>query len=386
MKFEAYSTVDRGLEDIAVEDLRDEHNIKAEYKDYMGKIFFQADVEQIIDLNLKARSINRVIIKLKESQVSNLDDIKREVRDIDFSQFIDVNQTFAVKSTRLGKHKFTSLDIARVGGKAIIDSFLDSTGKKLKVNLSDPDVRVIIEVLNNKLLVGIDTTGLSLHIRRYRKFDHPLPIKTTIAYDLIRMIKWDGKSELLDPTCGSGTILIEAAAWMRAIPICLTRRLEEYQLLKLGIIDKEKVYERCNKLKSEIKWDKKAPLYGVEINKIFIEGAKMNSSCAKVGDTIEFINGDATKLEDYFDKGSIPYVVSNPPYMLPDKKKLKKFYEGYIKSLDKVLTSNGKALILTTERGLFDTYLQETKFKVYKERVIPYGSINVHILMLSHED
>ncbi|MGQ4892587.1 MAG: tRNA (guanine(6)-N2)-methyltransferase [Candidatus Njordarchaeia archaeon] len=385
MKYECYSTTDRGLEDLVVIDLKKEHNINAEYKGYLGKIFYKADLEDILRLNLSAKSINRVIIKIGESDVRSLEEIEREIKRIDFTDYIGPGQSFAIRANRIGKHRFTSIDIARMSGKAVIDSFLDSTGRKLKVNLNKPDVEIIVEVIDNKLLVGVDTSGLSLHIRRYRKFNHPLPLKTTIAYLLTRAIEWEGGKNLLDPTCGSGTILIEAALWMRKIPTCKFRNFEEFAFSKLKFVDMDNAINLCEKLIEDIKWGEKAPIFGVDINQKFLNGAILNAENAAVLDTIKFVQGDATKIRSYLGDREFDFIASNPPYMLADREKLIKFYEGYIKSLYEVAATGAKIAVLSTEKKLIERNIQKTELNLLHIRGIPYGSLRVQLMIFKKE-
>ncbi len=382
MKFEVYSTVDRGLEDLVIKDLWERHKIKAEFRNFLGKVFYETTDKEIVELNLSARSINRVIIKIGETKINDLQDIYRYIKnELDIEEYIDPNQTFAVRPNRIGTKKFTSIDIGKIGGQAIIDNFLESANHRLKVNLDNPDVEFYVEVIDHTLLVGIDTTGTSLHIRRYRFFNHPLPLKTTIGYLLVKATNWDQKEVLLDPTCGSGTILIEAAHLMRNIPICMFRSIQEFSMNKLKFMDRDYINEACSKLMERVDMTKTAPLIGVEINKSIYKGALDNIKHAKVSDTIKIINGDATKLEDYVKVG-VPYIANNPPYKLPDRKMIIKFYRGYLKSIDKVLDEGGTAAIITTEKRLIDRFMKETSLQIVHERKIPYGSLTVFFIIL----
>ena len=384
MKFEAYSTVDRGLEDLAIMDLKERHGIEAKYRGFMGKIFYNATAEDIIKLNLSARSINRVIIKIGEHKITNLDDVYKYIKKLDLTEYINPEQTFAVRPNRIGTKKFTSLDIARVSGKAIIDSYLEDTSHKLKVNLDNPDVEFYAEVINDNLIFGIDTTGLSLHIRRYRKFNHPMPIKTTIGYLLVKASNWDKKTSLLDPTCGSGTILIEAAHLMRNIPICRFRSLEEYSMVKLKFFDKDEIKETCEHLLDSMNQNKYAPLIGVEKNKDFYKGALDNIKNAFVDDTVNIINGDATRLKEFI-KEEINFIANNPPYKLPNRREIVDFYSKYLKSIDSILAKNGRASMVTTEKKLIDKHIKETNLVILHERKIPYGSLTVYFLILKKQ-
>lgn len=381
MEFNVYSRVDRGLEDLVIRDLAEQHNINAQSRGMLGKVFYTASLEKIIELNLSAKSINRVIILLEEANINSLEDIPKIVGSVDFVEFIEPQNTFAIRANRVGKHNFSSLEIARMAGKAVIDNYYEATGKKLKVNLDNPDIEIVVEVINDKVLVGIDTTGLSLHIRRYRVFNHPMPIKTTIGYLLVRLTDWDRKNTLVDPTCGGATIPIEAALLLKNIPICYFRRLGEFAMYRLPFIDNSLIEKKCNRLVAEIKWEARAPIFGIELNREFVKGAVENVANARVDDTVKIIEGDALRMREILG-GEVQYIVSNPPYSLPDFSKIRGFYSGFIKSIDKALSYDGVATIITSEYRLVERYVNETNLRIIHRRKIPYGSLQVEILKM----
>lgn len=101
-------------------------------------------------------------ILLHREEIPNiaLDDIYKRVYNIDWTEWIKENQSFAIRPLRAGEHNFTSIDIGRVAGEAVIKSYQRDKNIRLKVNLDEPDVIVRVEVIFDELIVGIDTTGI----------------------------------------------------------------------------------------------------------------------------------------------------------------------------------------------------------------------------------
>lgn len=373
-----YATTERGIEDLVIEDLKKEFGIQAKFIGLRGKVFFKEDHERIFWLNFSARSINRVILLLGLEEVETLQDIKRVVNSIDWGEFIFPEQSFAVRAERVGKHDFTSLDIAREVGATIIDNVKETRGMKPRVNLNSPDVIVSTELIHNRFIIGIDTTGLSLHIRRYRTYNHPMPLRTTLAYILVKVSQWQDTEILLDPTCGGGTIPIEAALYARKIPSVKFRK-GEYALFRLKFFDTEEIEKVREKALNEMDLAKKLNLHGLDINPRHVKGALKNAMSAGVSDTIKFQVGDAEKLLDSFEEETVNVIVSNPPYKLPNKRRLSKLYHNLIKNALKVLTEGGRCAIITSEIGLTKRILEAMGIEFVMRKIFRYGSLDTGI-------
>lgn len=327
-------------------------------------------------LNFTARSINRLIILLTYSEdVTNLRQIREIVNNIDWSYFIGENQTFAVKSNRVGTHSFSSLDMSRAIGQTIINQMKKTAGAQIKVNLSTPDVRIIAEAIDKTFMLGIDTSGLSLHIRRYRVYNHPMPLKTTLAYLLVRLSSWKPDEILLDPTCGGGTIPIEAALFAKKIPPVKFRG-KEYLFFKLKFLDKaiiskvlSKVLEQRNIITKPFR------IYGLDKNVQHVKGAQLNARNACVDDVIKFIVGDAEKLLNYFKPESIDKIIANPPYQLQDRNRLARFYHNFIKNIYKTLRPGGRSLIISSEITLMKKSLRAINVTYNIIKIFRYGKL-----------
>ena len=166
MKFECFATTVMGLEDAAAKEC--EEIIGAEAEPDVGKIFFQANERQIIRLNLASRTLHRIFIMLARAHVETIEDVYKVAREVDYTRFIEADQSFAVKGERHSKDKpFTSMDMAASVGRAVIESFRERTGVRLRVNLDQPDVQLYSLIRDSEFLLGLNTTGKSLHRRFY---------------------------------------------------------------------------------------------------------------------------------------------------------------------------------------------------------------------------
>ncbi len=134
-----FATVPNGIEDIASAEVERLLGVKCEPD--VGKVFFSASLESVYILNLRSSMLNKIMICLCRSNFDSLHQIYSLVRQIDFSEYILPNQSFAVESERFGVHDFTSVDVSRIVGQAIIDSYLSCKNVRLKVNLEEPDVK-----------------------------------------------------------------------------------------------------------------------------------------------------------------------------------------------------------------------------------------------------
>lgn len=114
-------------------------------------------------------------------------------------------KTFRVTSQRIGEHAFTSVQVQKYAGQALVEKY----GRK--VGLKSFDTNIACNVIGSKCYVGVQLTRESLHKRFERLFNHPATIKAPLAYGMLRIVEIKEEENLLDPFCGGGTILIEAA-------------------------------------------------------------------------------------------------------------------------------------------------------------------------------
>ncbi len=280
------ATCNPGLEEVSVEEVL-ALGIKARaFK--KGSIRIDGDTKDVVRLNYLAKTLHRIVLVLAEGEVEGLDSIYSLARSVDYRAFFPPSQSFAVRSNRVGEHPFTSMDISRVVGQAVIDAFLGSGPVRPPVDLTDPDVTILAELRDRYFWMGIDTTGESLHRRWYRKFTYITALKSTIAHSMVRLSGFTGREVFLDPMCGTGTIPIEAYHYLAGTPNKgRTFTFERFQWIPSGEVrDVIEGYRERGGIRAKI--------VGFDLDRRVIDRARANAQQASC--PVEFFVGDARRM------------------------------------------------------------------------------------------
>ncbi|NOZ81948.1 MAG: hypothetical protein GXO63_02240 [Candidatus Micrarchaeota archaeon] len=355
------ATCNPGLEEIAIQEIKERVGREAEMF-HRGLLVFKGKEKDIFKLNYFSKTLHRIIIVIEKARIKTLNDIYSAVKKIDFSSFIKPEQTFAVRTKRHGTHPFTSIDISSVIGQGIIDSFQETTGKKLKVNLSEPDITFLSEVRGDSFLLGIDTTGESLHKRWYRKHTYITSLRSTIANSMVRISRLRNKETFLDPMCGVGMIPIEAYHFLSEKPNKFRNfAFEKLFWLNTSFFEKLKTSHREKHVESRI--------YGFDSNRKVVELSVENSRVAEA--KVNFFVSDATVYPLDFDR-----ICVDMPYGIRMKTHLRKLYDGFFRNL--LRSDFKKAVILTASKCM--KFVPKMDFeKIYTAE---YGDIGIKILVL----
>ncbi len=213
-----FAQIAGGFEELAGLELR-ELGAKAIKPDYRG-FHFEADPETLYRINYKARLLIRVLAPLVTFDCHSDKYLHLTAMKIDWSQFMTVQDTFAINAVTSNTPGLTHSQYAGLKVKdAICDFFRNQCGERPSVDIKDPDLGIHLYVRNNRATISIDTSGGSLHKRGYRTARVDAPMAETLAAAIIRLSGWKGERPLIDPMSGSGTLLCEAAmryCWMPA--------------------------------------------------------------------------------------------------------------------------------------------------------------------------
>ncbi len=337
-----------------------------------GRVIINGDMRCVYRLNNYSRTANRVLLLLSRRTVKGIDDVYSAFYGLDYS-FIMPGQSFAIRAERSAEGGISSLDIARTGGQALIDSYMNSRGSRLRVDLENPDVVVRGDLVGNELFISIDTTGPSLHIREYRRFNHPSSIKPTLASALIYMSGWDGGS-LLDPFAGGGTIPIEAALIASGER---TRPSGNFLYKGLSFYNKEEEEAELDSTWLRFRAER---ITGIEINRKYYTGAVKNAEAAGVLGTVELIHGDSLRAE----LGQrFRYLVSNPPYGIRSgrKERVVGLYRAFMKRIRGLVEPGGTCVMVTTEHKRLKEAAEEEGFDVLKVSTGLHGRLYVGAVM-----
>jgi tRNA (guanine6-N2)-methyltransferase len=275
-----------------------------------------------------------------------LEEIAKAVTESPIHKMIPADSHFAVNAVRAGEHSYTSIDIARVVGEAILRN-AESEGVRLHVRLNSPQTIVEAHLIEDTFILGLSLSGgRSLHRRGVRVYDHPAALKPTLAYSMLRLAGARDGDTIVDPMCGGGTVAIEAA-WT-----FISSRI-----------------------------------YCIDINRRHIEGARLNAGAARVAGRIRFIVGDARRMHEILGKGSVDVVVSNPPYgiRMGSPATVRGLYREFIPSLKQSLRRGGRAALITTEGSYLARLALRSGLKVTHRRRVRHGDLWATILVLARE-
>lgn len=380
--YEYYATTNIGLESIAANELNKILSIDVE--PLIGTIRFKGSLDLIYKVNLLSRTLHKLILLIGETEFNEIYDIYKFARYLNYTNYIERGQSFAVRVERIGTHPFNSMQIAERVGQAVIESFMDETGHRLKVNLDYPDVEIFCRVKENHLIIGVNTTGESLHKRGYRVYDHPAALSTTIAASMIYISNWKYDQILLDPMCGGGTLPIEAALLAREIPIGIFREQKGigFAFKKLKFLDMNKYKNLLDEYLSKSN-NNTYNIYGIDISSRHLYGAMKNATSAGVIDTIKFIKGDARKLENII-TFTPNIIVVNPPYgkRSSNPKHIKRLYPEFLKSLRNIM-KEGIVVAITAAPNIFKDEALKNGFTIINEYKTKHGDLPVKIIKLT---
>ncbi len=210
-----------GFEAVLAKELRDlgAQNVK----EGVRSVRFRGDKGFMYKANLSLRTALRILVPVLEVDVSSDEDLYRELLRHDWGRYLDASGTLAVNATVFGETFKHSHYVALRTKDAIVDYFRKKEHKRPNVDVRHPDVLFHVHIHNQKCIVSLDSSGESLHKRGYRSETNIAPINEVLAAGLILMSGYSGSVDFIDPMCGSGTILIEAAMIACNIPAGIHR-------------------------------------------------------------------------------------------------------------------------------------------------------------------
>ncbi len=343
MMLDALAVTVPGIEDFLAEELKELAGVNSDLV-LPGKLTFRVRPEELIKLNYTSRIAHRFLILLLRGEMSepSLEEVYEMSREINWSDYFDPTSTFAVRVERHGVHRFTSVEAAATIGKAVVDHFM-AQGFRIRANLKQPDVIVRGYISGSSLIIGLDTTGRSLHMRGYRKFMHRAPLNPCVASALVRATDWLSSYEdhnFIDPMCGGGTIAIEAALAAKNVPPGFWRRWYPVSHIKyFRGISQEEIFKSADREIREFDPE----VYCLDISPRSLVGAITNSMSAGV--RIKFAVADAANLGGRFDR--IGAVSMNPPYelRLGPSRRLGSVFERMMDQLSKKLELKLSAVV-----------------------------------------
>ncbi|NBI07433.1 THUMP domain-containing class I SAM-dependent RNA methyltransferase [Senegalia massiliensis] len=329
-----------------------------------GKVIFSAKLEDIPKANLWLRTADRVLLLVGEFKALSFEELFENTKKLPWGDLISRDGEFTVTGKSIKSKLYSVPDCQSIVKKAIVEKmkekyrtdWFSETGAKYTVQVA---------LLKDIATLTIDTSGVGLHKRGYRKEAMEAPLKETLAAALVQLSFWSHDRVLLDPFCGSGTIPIEAAMIGRNIAPGLNRKFasEDWDIIPDGAFKKE----RIEAFKS-IKHDRDLKIYASDMDKKAIDIAKDNAFKAGVDDSIDF---KVRKFSTINIKNKFGVVITNPPYgeRLGDKKEVEELYKDMGKEFKNLRTWS--KYIITSDENFEKLYGKKAskKRKLYNGRI-----------------
>lgn len=353
--FELIAKTFQGLEEVLAQEL-----IELGANDVqIGRrmVSFSGNQEMMYRANFCLRTAVRVLKPISHFRARNADDVYKAVKEIEWKDILDLDTSFVVDTTVYSTEFRNSKFVAYKVKDAIVDYFMEREGKRPNISVANPDLRLNIHIAEENCTLSLDSSGESLHLRGYRTATVEAPINEVLAAALIKMSGWKFDCDLIDPFCGSGTILVEAALMARNIYPGVFRQKFGFENWKdfnpelLSSIFEDDSNERTFEHR----------IVGSDINLRAVEAALANAKAAGVADLITV---EQREIRD-FKKPEMPAVlITNPPYgerLRPEDlsdiyrtlgEKLKREFQG------------GEAWIISSREELFDSMRLRPSFKV----------------------
>jgi putative N6-adenine-specific DNA methylase len=211
-----------GLEEVLATELKNlgATNVQAHNR----AVSFEGDKAILYKANLHLRTALKVLIPIERFNARNERDLYEEVRRIEWDQYLDVDGTLAIHASVKSDYFNHSQYISQKTKDAIVDGFRDKYGRRPSVDLTSPDLSLDIHIYKDEVTIALDSSAESLHRRGYRGENTLAPINEVTAAGMVLLTGWDGKGNFVDPMCGSGTLLIEAALYAKNVPPNLLRK------------------------------------------------------------------------------------------------------------------------------------------------------------------
>lgn len=187
-------------------------------------VSFKGDKGFMYKANLSLRTALKILKPIYHFRAYNEQSLYKGIQGIDWAQYLAADWSFVIDVTLHSDHFNHSQFVALKAKDAIVDQFRDRYGKRPNIDKDFPDLRINLHIHNDQCSVALDTSGSSLHQRGYRSATNIAPINEVLAAGMLLLSGWDGQGDFLDPMCGSGTILAEAAMIACNIPANINRK------------------------------------------------------------------------------------------------------------------------------------------------------------------
>ena len=328
-----------GLEGIAGDELRrmGMENVRVEDR----RVFFSGDENALAKANICLRTGERVMIVVAAFEAKSFEELFQGVYHADLERYIPMDGQFPVKGHCLNSQLMSVSDCQAIIKKAASKrlgekygvSWLPETGVKFQLHFT---------ILNDQVVLSLDTSGQGLHKRGYRAVGNDAPLHETLAAGMIQLARFRGREFFWDPFCGSGTIPIEAALIAKNRAPGLNRQFaaQEYPWMP------ENAWNLAKEEARDKEFNGKYQIVGSDADPSCVSLSFANARKAGVSDCVTFKDGDATKMSLPAESGIL---VCNPPYgeRMMEQKEAQRLYGALGRHLK--FANNWKKFVITSE-------------------------------------
>ncbi|HCW54365.1 MAG TPA: RNA methyltransferase [Clostridium sp.] len=317
--YDLIATSTFGIESITAKELRalGYEDLKIEN----GKVTFEGDEMDIAIANVHLRTADRVLIKMAEFEARSFEELFQGTKNVDWSKLIPIDGVMHVTGKSIKSTLHSVPDCQSIVKRAIVKSMSESYGIE-QFSETGPVYKIEVAILKDVVTLTVDTTGPGLHKRGYRELAGIAPLKETLAASMLLISRWRDDCELIDPFCGSGTILIEAAMIALNIAPGVNRDFvcETWPSMPKHIFESVRDGARNSEKHKDLK------IIGYDIDYKTLKVAMENAKKAGVDRYIQFQKRDFMEFSTSRKNG---FIVSNPPYgeRIGEGKKLIELYK-----------------------------------------------------------
>ncbi len=275
-------------------------------------VSFTGNKELMYRANFALRTAVKILKPIKRFKAQCADDVYREIMKIDWHDYLGDDRTFAVDAVVFSEEFRHSKFVSYKVKDAIVDQYRERTGKRPNISVANPDLRLHIHIADvapgrSECTLCLDSSGESLHRRGYRQESVEAPLNEILAAGMILLTGWQGDTDFIDPMCGSGTLLVEAALIARNIAPGVFRK--EYAFEKWPDFDAD-LFDRIYNDDSQER-EFTHHIYGYDIDMKAVNTARMNVKAAGLTSSITIEQQD---FKDFRQPQEKSIIVTNPPY------------------------------------------------------------------------
>lgn len=309
-----------GLEEVLKDELAELGYPKSEILNRAVQL--KGSLRDVYFLNVHLRCAISVLVQVKKFNIRNEDDLYKQCLKIDWTKYFTMDKTFAVKGAVFSDFFTHSQYPFLVVKDAIVDTFRNKFDERPDVNIKKPQVMFDVYINKNEVTVSLNTSGAPLFQRGYRESVGLAPMNEVAAAGLLRLSRWDKKTTLIDPFCGSGTLLIEAALMAANIPATIER--QHYAFKNFADFQPEVWEEIQEEIQTRVR-ELPCKIIGYDIDADMVMKARRNLRGLSIGRFVE-INVDS--FENVKRPTETGMMISNPPYGERMGEEIEELYEG----------------------------------------------------------